>query len=83
MEQRFFLTSLPCDAMRFAQAVREHWGVENALQWVLDVTFGKTIVAFAKAMAHKMVHMARHVTMQEEGSILAPGYCLIHLHEPG
>jgi predicted transposase YbfD/YdcC len=24
--QRFFLTSLPCDAVRFAQAVREHWG---------------------------------------------------------
>jgi predicted transposase YbfD/YdcC len=39
MEQRFFLTSLSCDAIRFAQAVREHWGVENALHWVLDVSF--------------------------------------------
>ena len=39
MEQRFFLTSLPCDAIRFAQAVRGHWGVENSLHWVLDVSF--------------------------------------------
>src|SRR5262249_58536759 len=39
IEQRFFLTSLPCDAVRFAQAVREHWGVENSLHWVLDVSF--------------------------------------------
>jgi predicted transposase YbfD/YdcC len=39
IEQRFFLTSLPCEVVRFAQAVREHWGVENALQWVLDVSF--------------------------------------------
>jgi predicted transposase YbfD/YdcC len=39
IEQRYFLTSLPCDAVRFAQAVRQHWGVENALHWVLDVSF--------------------------------------------
>jgi hypothetical protein len=33
------LTSLPCEVVRFAQAVREHWGVENALHGVLDVSF--------------------------------------------
>ena len=37
--QRLFLTSLPCDAVRFAQAVRDHWGMENALPWGLDVSF--------------------------------------------
>jgi predicted transposase YbfD/YdcC len=37
-EQRLFLTSLPSVAVRFAPAVRQHWGVENALQWVLDVS---------------------------------------------
>ena len=39
IEPRLFLTSLPCDAVRFAQAVREHWGVENSLHWGLDVSF--------------------------------------------
>jgi predicted transposase YbfD/YdcC len=36
IEPRLFLTSLPGDAVRFAQAVRAHWGVDNARHWVLD-----------------------------------------------
>ena len=39
VEQRFYLTSLPPDAPHFAQAVRNHWGIENRLHWTLDVTF--------------------------------------------
>lgn len=39
IERRYFLSSLPLDAQRFAKAVRGHWGVENALHWSLDVTF--------------------------------------------
>jgi predicted transposase YbfD/YdcC len=40
-ERRYFLSSLACDASRFARAVRSHWGVENQLHWVLDVQFGE------------------------------------------
>lgn len=29
-ETRYFLTSLPADGVRFAQAARQHWGIENA-----------------------------------------------------
>jgi predicted transposase YbfD/YdcC len=39
VEQRFYLTSLQPDALRFAHAVRNHWGIENGLHWTLDVTF--------------------------------------------
>jgi len=39
MERRYFLSSIPLDAQRFARAVRGHWGVENPLHWSLDVTF--------------------------------------------
>lgn len=35
----FYLTSLAPDAIVLAQAIRAHWGVENSLHWVLDVTF--------------------------------------------
>ena len=38
-ETQFFLTSLPCDAQRIGRAIRLHWGIENQLHWVLDVTF--------------------------------------------
>lgn len=38
-ERRFYITSLPADAEKLAAAIRAHWGVENALHWVLDVNF--------------------------------------------
>jgi predicted transposase YbfD/YdcC len=53
IEQRFFLTSLPNDAVRFAQAVREHWGVENSLHWVLDVSFREDDCRIRQAMEQK------------------------------
>ena len=37
VERRYYLSSLPQDVPTFARAVREHWGVENQLHWVLDV----------------------------------------------
>ncbi len=40
-DTRYFLTSLPAQGMRFAHAVRQHWGIENALHWVLDVSFAE------------------------------------------
>lgn len=36
---RYFICSRYLSGKRFAQAVRGHWGIENSLHWVLDVTF--------------------------------------------
>ena len=41
VETVFYLSSLPCDVGRIAHAIRAHWGIENQLHWVLDVTFGE------------------------------------------
>jgi predicted transposase YbfD/YdcC len=38
-EVMFYLSSLPCDAVVIGRAIRAHWGIENRLHWVLDVTF--------------------------------------------
>ena len=38
-ERRYYLSSLSCDAPTLLQAVRAHWGIENSVHWVLDVTF--------------------------------------------
>jgi predicted transposase YbfD/YdcC len=38
-ELRYFLTSCGDDPAVLARAIRRHWSVENALHWVLDVTF--------------------------------------------
>ncbi len=38
-DTRYFIASRFLSGRRFAQAVRGHWGIENSLHWVLDVTF--------------------------------------------
>src|SRR4051812_38329759 len=38
-EIRYFLTSCGDDPTVLVEAIRRHWSVENALHWVLDVTF--------------------------------------------
>jgi predicted transposase YbfD/YdcC len=38
---RYFVSSLPARAKRLAATVRQHWGIENSLHWVLDVAFNE------------------------------------------
>lgn len=38
-EVRYYIMSFESDVERFAEAVRGHWGIENSLHWVMDVTF--------------------------------------------
>jgi predicted transposase YbfD/YdcC len=39
VEKRYYISSLPRHKRRFAEYVRGHWGIENNLHWVLDMTF--------------------------------------------
>lgn len=38
-EVRYYIMSFASDVERFAEAVRGHWGIENSLHWVMDVSF--------------------------------------------
>jgi predicted transposase YbfD/YdcC len=38
---RYFISSLPARVRRLAGAVRQHWGIENGLHWVLEVAFNE------------------------------------------
>jgi predicted transposase YbfD/YdcC len=40
-ETRYYISSLTADAERINRAVRQHWGIENSLHWVLDVAFSE------------------------------------------
>lgn len=40
-QTRFYLSSLEADAQAFNLLVRNHWGIENKLHWMLDVYFGE------------------------------------------
>jgi predicted transposase YbfD/YdcC len=40
-ELSYFISSLPPKVKTFAKAVRDHWGIENRVNWILDVTFAE------------------------------------------
>ena len=50
-ERRYYLTSLSGEARAFGAAVRSYWGVENGLQWVLDIAFQED----ASRMRHPII----------------------------
>ena len=39
VETRYYICSLRSNAEKLGTSIRSHWGVENSLHWVLDVTF--------------------------------------------
>jgi len=41
VERAYYISSLDVDAMVMGTRIRSHWGIENSLHWVLDVTFGE------------------------------------------
>jgi predicted transposase YbfD/YdcC len=41
-EYRYYISSLPhATGLGLGTIIRNHWGIENSLHWVLDVTFGE------------------------------------------
>jgi predicted transposase YbfD/YdcC len=38
-ESRYYISSCRVNSAQMAQYIRQHWGVENSLHWVLDVSF--------------------------------------------
>lgn len=40
-EVRYYISSLGLGVKKAAQSIRNHWGIENKLHWVLDMTFNE------------------------------------------
>lgn len=40
VEKRYYISSLTAHPEAALNAVRQHWGIENKLHWVLDICFG-------------------------------------------
>ena len=58
-EVRYFLSSLPAQAKRLATGVRGHWGIENGLHWVLDMTFAEDRSRARKGNAQENLALLR------------------------
>lgn len=62
-EKRYYISSLECDAEKFGNAVRRHWGIENSLHWVLDIAFRENESRIRKGSAPKNFAAIRHIAL--------------------
>lgn len=63
VQQRFYLSSLPCEAGALLEAVRAHWGVENNVHWCLDVAFDEDLSRVRKDQAPQNVAVLRRLVL--------------------
>lgn len=62
-ETRYYISSAVLDAARAAHAVRGHWGIENRLHWVLDVTFKEDQSRLRKGFGARNMAVVRHFAL--------------------
>jgi predicted transposase YbfD/YdcC len=59
-DRRCYIASRPMTANALAEAVRAHWRIENALHWVLDVTFREDLARVRKGHGAHNMAVVRH-----------------------
>jgi predicted transposase YbfD/YdcC len=62
-ETRYFISSSLTSAPQMLAAVRLHWGIENQLHWVLDMSFGEDQSRIRKDNAPTNVGIIRHAAL--------------------
>jgi len=68
-KERYYISSLNCDAQRILEVKRSHWAIENGLHWLLDVVFDEDRHQLKGNGAANMAvvrHMALNLLKQEE-----------------
>ena len=61
-DTRYYITSLTAKPEKLLHAVRQHWQVENALHWTLDVTFREDESRIRKEAAPENYAVFRHIS---------------------
>ena len=63
VETRFYISSLPGDAKELLAATRGHWGIENSLHWVLDISFREDESRVRTGNAAENLALLRHMAL--------------------
>ena len=62
-ETRYYITNLGADAERLGKAIRIHWGIENSVHWVLDVTFEEDSSLITTGHAAENLSILKRLTL--------------------
>ena len=62
-EKRFYISSFPPNAEIIGKAVRSHWGIENSLHWVLDMTYREDESRIRDKNAAENLAIIRHTSL--------------------
>ena len=62
-ETTYYISSLPANAEKIATVARSHWGIENCLHWVLDVTMNEDMNRIRKDHAPENLAVLRRIAV--------------------
>jgi predicted transposase YbfD/YdcC len=63
-ETRYYISSLKdTTPQTVLQAIRQHWGVENTLHWILDMSFNEDYCRIRKENAPHVMAIIRHIAL--------------------
>ena len=62
-QRRYHICSIEPNAVKYAEAVRGHWAIENSLHWVLDVVMGEDDARNRKDNSAENMAITRHIAL--------------------
>jgi predicted transposase YbfD/YdcC len=62
-ESRHFISSLEATPEEMLRAIRFHWGIENSLHWILDMSFNEDYSRIRKGNAPQIMAIMRHMAL--------------------
>jgi len=62
-EMRYYIASCPPNANDLLQAIRNHWGIENSVHWILDVAFREDQSRVRKDHAPENLAVMRRIAL--------------------